>query len=222
METVVEAAVPTDQFVLEEAIEQVPDVELEFVRFAVHSSTCTMPFLWAATDRPDRLKIALENDPVTERVNCLSREDGRELYSIDWTADAARLIDRFAETDGSVLDVRGTSDQWTFRFLFPDRATASETFQTWCDDDIGPSLVRVGNLSCKEGDTGGLSATQHSTIAQAFQTDYYDVPRGTTLEELAADFGVSHQAVSERLRRGHSHLVEQMLSESATLAESRP
>lgn len=222
METVVNATIPTDQFVLEETIERVPDVELEFVRFAVHSSANTTPFLWAATGRPDRLQGALANDPSTERVNLLSREDGRDLYSVDWTGDAARLIDRFAEADGSVLDVRGTSERWTFQFLFPDRATASETFQAWCDDDIGPSLVRVGSLACREGNKGGLSATQHSTIAQAFQTDYYDVPRGTTLEELAAGFDVSHQAVSERLRRGHSHLVEQMLSESTTGAEGRP
>lgn len=214
METVVDATIPTDQFVLEETIERVPDVEFESVRFAVHSSTCTMPFLWGSTSHPDRLDAALQEDPSTANVECLSKDDGRGLYSIDWTERAACLIDAFAETDGSVLDVRGTSDQWTFQILFPDRETASETFQTWCDDGIAPSLSRISNLSCREGDKGGLSATQHNTIVHAFQTDYYSVPRGTTLEELATEFDVSHQALSERLRRGHAHLVEQMLSES--------
>ena len=219
METVIDATVPLDQFVLEEAIERVPDVELEFVQFALHSSARTMPFLWASTSEPDRLEAALNEDPSTERVNCLSREEGRTLYSIDWAPCAARLIDGFAEADGSVLDVRATADHWVFQILFPDRVTASETFQAWCDGGIDSSRARVGNLSCREGDTGGLSETQHSTIAQAFQTDYYDVPRGTTLKELATGFDVSHQAVSERLRRGHSHLVEQMLSESAVRSE---
>ncbi|SDF27776.1 hypothetical protein SAMN04488067_10370 [Halorubrum xinjiangense] len=222
METVVDATIPTDQFVLEETLARVPDVELEAVRFAVNSSACAMPFLWASTRRPERLTAALVNDPSTERVNRLSREDGRHLYSIDWTADAARLIDEFAEADGSMLDVQGTADRWTFRILFSDRASASETFQSWRDDGLEPSLARVGSLSCREGETTGLSTTQYDTIAQAFQTDYYDVPRGTTLEELAADFGVSHQAVSERLRRGHSHLVEQLLSESTVEVRTRP
>ena len=221
METVVNATVPTDQFVLEETLERIPDAELEFVRCAVHSSGRSMPFLWVSTEQPGRLDGALEDDPSTERVNCLSREDSRDLYSIDWTAGAARLIDRFAEAGGSILNVRGAADQWTFRILVPDRETASETFQTWCDDGIGPSLTRVGNLSCREGDKGGLSATQHSTITQAFQTNYYDVPRGTTQEDLAAGFNVSHQAVSERLRRGHSHLVEQMLAGSMTEPEKQ-
>lgn len=222
METVVDATIPTDQFVLEETIGQLPDVELEVVRFAVHSSPCAMPFLWASTSRGERLATDLEDDPSTERVNRLSREDGRELYSFDWTADAAQRIELFAEADGSMLDVRGTADQWTFRVLFSDRASASETFQSWRDAGVEPSLARVGSLSCREGEATGLSSTQYDTIAQAFQRDYYDVPRGTTLEELAANFGVSHQAVSERLRRGHAHLVEQLLSESTTGAEGRP
>lgn len=222
METVVDATIPTDQFVLEETIERVPDVEFESVRLAIHNSACTMPFLWGSTSQPDRLDAALQDDPSTERVTCLSRTGGRSLYSIDWTARAACLIDGFAETSGSVLDVQGTSDQWTFQILFPDRATASETFQTWCDDGIGPSLSRIGNLSCRESEKGGLSATQHNAIVRAFQTDYYDVPRGTTLEELATDFDVSHQALSERLRRGHSHLVKRLLSESPAAVGHRP
>lgn len=222
METVVDATIPTDRFVLEETIERVPDVEFEFVRLAVHSSDSTMPFLWGSTGEPDRLDAALQDDPSTEGVSCLSRGDGRGLYSIDWTERAACLIDGFAETGGSVLDVRGTADQWTIQTLFPDRATASETFQAWCDDGINPSLSRISNFSCREGGSMGLSATQHSTIAKAFETDYYTVPRGTTLEELATDFEVSHQALSERLRRGHAHLVERMLSESPAAVERRP
>ncbi|WP_162524341.1 helix-turn-helix domain-containing protein [Halobellus captivus] len=223
METIVDATIPTDQFVLEEAIENVPDVEFEFVRFAVHSSACTMPFLWGSTSQPDRLDAALQDDSSTERVSCLSRgDDGRCLYSIDWTGRAASSIASFAETGGSVLDVRGNSDRWTFQILFPDRSTASETFQAWCDDGINPSLSRVSNRSYRNGAVSGLSATQHRTIAKAFQRGYYNVPRDTTLEELATDLEVSHQALSERLRRGHSHLVERMLSESTVAVERRP
>ncbi|WP_123623582.1 helix-turn-helix domain-containing protein [Halorubrum sp. CSM-61] len=221
METVVVATVPTDRFILEETVEQVPDVEFEFLQSAIHSSNSTMPFLWTSTSEPDELDTSLQDDPSTQRVRRLSIDGSRALYEVDWTASAARLIDEFAETDGSVLDVQGMSDHWEFQILFPDRETASETFQAWCDDGISPSLSRIGNLSCPEDNKGGLSPTQHSTITQAFEADYYKVPRGTTLEELSSGFDVSHQAVSERLRRGHSHLVEQMLSETTAGVESR-
>ncbi|WP_418285068.1 helix-turn-helix domain-containing protein [Halorubrum sp. DTA46] len=221
METVLVATIPTGEFVLEETIERVPDIECEFLQSAIHSSACTMPFLWASTSQPDELDAALRGDSSLERVRRLSTDGGRALYSIDWTAPAASLIDGFAETDGLVLDVRGASDQWKLQILFPDRATASAAFQTWCDNGMSPSLSRIGNLSRREGSKGGLSATQHSTITQAFETDYYNVPRGTTLQELATGFDVSHQAVSERLRRAHSHLVEQTLTESTVGAEGR-
>ncbi|MDZ5809938.1 helix-turn-helix domain-containing protein [Halorubrum sp. AD140] len=221
METVVDATIPTDQFVLEESIERVPDVEFEFVRFAAHRSARTMPFVWGSTDRPDRLDVALRRDPSTEGVSCLSTGDGRSLYSIDWTASASRLVDGFIEAGGSVLGIRGTSERWTVQILFPDRATASETFHAWRDDDVSPSLSRVSNLSCRTETGTGMSATQYDTIATAFQRNYYDVPRGTTLSDLATDLEVSHQALSERLRRGHSHLVERMLSESATAVTHR-
>lgn len=222
METVIDATLPTDQFVLEETIEVVSDVEFEFARLAIHSSDCTVPFLWASTNQPEQLDAALQNDSSTERVHCLSREDGQCLYSIDWTKRAARRIDRLVEADGSVLAVRGTSDHWTVQTLFTDRETASETFQTWCDEGVTPSLSCIGSISRGDETSMGLSATQYSTIARAFQTGYYDIPRGTTLAELAADLDVSHQALSERLRRGHAHLVERLLSESATGAKQQP
>lgn len=222
METVVDVTIPADQFVLEETFEQVPDIEFEIVRFAVHSSAATMPFLWGETSQPDRLERALQNDSAAARARHLSRSHGRCLYKIGWTERAACVINDFVESAGSVLDARGASGQWTFQVLFPDRTTASDTFQTWCDDGIDPSLCRINNLSCRQDDEMGLSPTQHSTIVEAFQTDYYDVPRGTTLEELAMDFDVSHQALSERLRRGHAHLVERMLSESMGAVHHRP
>lgn len=222
METVVAATVPVEQFVLEETLGQISDVEIEFVRFAIHNAACPVSFFRTSTTRPDELDDAFREDPSVERVRCLSLDEDRGLYSVDWAPLAASRIEGFVETAGAVLDVRGTADQWEFQILFPDRATASDAFQTWCDNGIDPTLSRIGGLPGRNTGKGGLSATQHSTIAQAFETDYYDVPRGTTLEELATGFGVSHQAVSERLRRGHSHLVEQLLSDAPSGVENEP
>lgn len=213
METVVDVAVPTHQFVLEETFERVPDLECEAVRVAVHSSERTMPFLWGSTSHLDRLDGALGSDPAAERVTCLSRADGRGLYAVDWAEGRERVIDDFVEASGSVLEVAGTADQWRFRVLFPDRSAASEAFQRWDGDDFDPAICRITTLSCREDGATGLSPMQHSVIAEAFRSDYYDVPRGTTLEELATNFEVSHQALSERLRRGHARLVERMLSD---------
>jgi predicted DNA binding protein len=161
----------------------------------------------------------MRRDPATAGVARLSRDGDCSLYSIDWSSRARTLVDTVVGVAGSVLDARGTSKNWRLRVLFPDRETASETYQSWCSDDIRITLSRIHNLSGNGDGCSGLSSKQHSAIVTAFETDYYDVPRGTTLEELATNFDVSHQALSECLRRGHSNLVEMMVSGSTVAAE---
>jgi len=221
METVIEATIPTDRFVLAETVDRVSAVEIEFVRLALQQAGCVVPFLWGAASQQEQLDDALQNDPDTDRVVCLSGGEHRRLYSLEWTPEATRRINELAAITGSVLTVRGTSDHWRVRTLFPDRETAAETFRSWRDDGINPSLSSISTISCEKGSMLGLSATQYETIARAVQTEYYSVPRETTLDELAADLKVSHQAVSERLRRGHSHLAERLLAETTTGREDQ-
>lgn len=51
--------------------------------------------------------------------------------------------------------------------------------------------------------------------------DDYGVPRKATLADLAADLDVSHQALSERLRRGHATLGQRALDPELTGAPTR-
>lgn len=58
----------------------------------------------------------------------------------------------------------------------------------------------------------GLTPSQQEALAVALEQGYFDVPRTTTLVEIAERLGVSDQAVSERLRRGEKHLLRRALS----------
>ncbi|MFC7142999.1 helix-turn-helix domain-containing protein [Halosimplex aquaticum] len=60
---------------------------------------------------------------------------------------------------------------------------------------------------------GGFHLTdeQFTTVKAALDRGYYKVPREATLEELANELDVSHQALSERLRRGHRTLIENVI-----------
>ena len=46
---------------------------------------------------------------------------------------------------------------------------------------------------------------------KAFNAGYFKVPKEVTLKELADAEGVSHQVLSELIRRGVHHLIEQTL-----------
>jgi hypothetical protein len=54
----------------------------------------------------------------------------------------------------------------------------------------------------------GLTDSQHRVLELASRRGYFEVPRDVTLKELADEVGVSHQALSEQIRRGTGALVE--------------
>lgn len=57
----------------------------------------------------------------------------------------------------------------------------------------------------------GLTAKQYKALSKAANQGYYDIPRDTELQELADDLAITHQALSERLRRGTLALIEDTL-----------
>ena len=217
MGTVVDMTIPTDQFALSDTFDVVPDVKFGTVRVAAHGPRGVMPFLRASSSELDRLDEALRNDATTEDVTCLSRKDSRALYRISWRTQVRIVIGIFVEADGSLLGAHGQSDRWSLRVLFPDRESVSTTYDNWREHGIDPSIQRVNGVSDVVDYSGiDLSPCQHETLVQAFETDYYDVPRGITLDGLAKELDVSHQALSERLRRGHRNLIATTLCESPT------
>jgi predicted DNA binding protein len=61
----------------------------------------------------------------------------------------------------------------------------------------------------RDGDL--LSEKQFQALSLAFDRGYFAVPRRITLENLADEVGVSHQALSERLRRGQQVVLSELL-----------
>ena len=60
-------------------------------------------------------------------------------------------------------------------------------------------------------DRFGLTDEQYEALTMACETGSVDVPRATDLDELAAELDISHQALSERFRRGTEMLIEEAL-----------
>ncbi|WP_227380783.1 helix-turn-helix domain-containing protein [Haladaptatus halobius] len=57
----------------------------------------------------------------------------------------------------------------------------------------------------------GLTESQHDTLVKAYERGYNTIPRETDAGELAAELGISHQAVGKRLRRATGNLIESTL-----------
>ena len=69
--------------------------------------------------------------------------------------------------------------------------------------------------------TAMLTEPQQGAVAEAYRHEYYDVPREVSLDELARELEISHQALSERLRRANRVLVSEQLEGGGPVDEMR-
>jgi len=217
MAKVVGITIPTEQFALSEMFERVPDATVETVPVAAHSPRGSMSFLSVTASNSKRLDEAIRADDSTETVITLSQSGNQHLYRVSWQPRVRTILAVFLQSAGSLLCGWGAADQWTLRFLFPEQESISVICENWREHGIDPSIQRVVGVA---GEVGfpemELSQCQHDTLLRAYEMDYYEVPRGATLECVAEDLQVSHQALSERLRRGHRNLIEKTLCQSTT------
>ena len=97
----------------------------------------------------------------------------------------------------------GTNSTWLFRLRSASRDALSE-FQNDCvEKGITIEIRRVAdNPDDPDGNRFELTPKQHEAVLIALESGYFDVPRETSLTELAEEIGISRQAYSRRLNRG--------------------
>ncbi|MFW6383916.1 MAG: helix-turn-helix domain-containing protein [Halodesulfurarchaeum sp.] len=61
-----------------------------------------------------------------------------------------------------------------------------------------------------EVDLGSMTAKRREALLAAMEAGYYENPRETTIEELAADLDISGSAFGTRLRKAEAGLVDQL------------
>lgn len=217
MSTIVEATLPADQFALAHTLQATTNVEIEIVRVVETSTEQAMPYMWISADDLDDLPEILDDDPSTENVEILTELTEEFLVRMEWVTQIRIIMYIILEENATILNARGHDEQWEFRILFPEHDSISTT-SDFCDEyDIGMSFDRIYELSesARRG-RHGLTETQYETLRSAYESGYYSVPREASLTDLAEQRSVSHQALSERIRRGHQELIAATLSPSDT------
>jgi predicted DNA binding protein len=213
MSTIAEVALPAAEFALHETLETVPDIQFEIERVVAHETDRVMPFVWATDEGIDRdaLEEALADDPSVENVTELAAFDDEWLYRMEWVADIHVVLHVLLEQEGTILNADGRNDEWHLRILFPDRDSLSATYDFCTDEDLTMTVESIHELDGEHRDQYGLTETQHETLITAVEEGYFDIPQNATLDDLAGELDISHQALSERLHRGHKTLIENAL-----------
>ncbi|ADJ14069.1 helix-turn-helix domain-containing protein [Halalkalicoccus jeotgali] len=208
MATIAEIRVPTEGFALSHTLDALDEVNFEIERIVAHDPDHVMPYVWATGADPETLRETLEEDPSVSDVEIIAEPDEESLYRMNWIDSTEALVHILTEEDGTVLAAEGRQDGWFLRILFPDRDALSRTYEFCEDEDLSMDVQRIYNIDQGKQGRFGLTDEQEETIASAYEHGYYDVPRDVSLSDFAEELDISHQALSERLRRGHKTLVE--------------
>lgn len=223
MTTVVELEIPADRLGAARTFDRVPTFEFQIGGIIGESP----PLVWVAGPDYPSVRTALEADPSVEVIASVTDDeragpvdDGerseRWLFRLEF-GEAVKLFERIvAENGGAILEARGQNETWTVKLLFHDRESLSECYTLFEQYEFGVEVRRLTGIDDVASARTPLTRTQYETLRAAHELGYFDVPRKVTLKELASELDVSHQALSERLRRCHATLVSTELAGGMT------
>lgn len=203
MATIAEFQIPSTQFALNHTLSTLEDARFEVERIVAHDSDQVLPYVWATGVDPDELTHVLKDDSSVQEIEQLAQPDESALYQMTWIGSIKALVHMLVEEEGTVLAAEGTHDGWFLRVLFPDREALSRTYDFCQEQNLTVTIQRIYNVNDGTRGRFGLTEQQEQTLRAAYEQGYYAVPRELSLNELAEKMDVSHQALSERLRRGH-------------------
>lgn len=169
---------------------------------------------WASGGDLSAFEDALSADPTVTDPVVLADTGDRRLYRVTYT-DAGERVETFtswSDLDLSFLSATASSEWWSVRMLMPSR-DALGRYREACDRrDLTFRLDSI--YRDLDADTEGearLTDVQREALVTARDLGYFEVPRRASLDDVAAECGVSPQAVSERLRRATGTLVDACL-----------
>lgn len=207
--------IPLEEIALSETAGQLPDVYFYVEQTAMADTDDTLN-LWIATEDPSAIDGALEDDPSVTDYDRLKGNDGEYLYRVTLSKEVRLVRELVHGYDGTITEVYGDADGWTLEVRFPDRERFSELDDEFGQYGIHPTYEAIESIDDSDDEVMSvLTDSQRRSIELAVDRGYYQVPREVSLQELAREMDITHQALSERLRRAEKRLAEEKLTSPA-------
>lgn len=204
--------IPVEEFALAETVEKVPDLHIEINPFVAQSLDAALPVAWIRTDDFEAFEQEIEEDSTVEECSRLTGSDDERLYRLEWASEVEGNLQILLSKECAIKTVNLEStterDVWKLELICPEHETLSEIYKGCEENGISVTVDAIYRLDSDGRTADGLSKLQYQSLLKAHEMGYYNVPREVSLSDLADELNVSHQALSERLRRGHGRLVE--------------
>lgn len=171
-----------------------------------------VPSVIVRGDGRETVENRIARHPSVEAIDEVERHDGEVIYRLDWDASRDGLVESLSEVGAQLLSGRSDRSTWAFEARFPSHDSLPR-FRECCEDaGVGIAVDRIRPpWRANGGPWPGLTEAQRKTLVRAVEGGYYTIPRQMSTMDLAEEFGVSDQAVSERLRRAVAALTRSTL-----------
>lgn len=207
MATVGVFSVPADALPLGKLFERVPDVTVELER-VVPTEQGVVPYFWVHGDTDEATVEALESDPRLADLTVVDHVGDVLLLRVEWAPNGPSILDAIHESAVTLLSATGTADEWQFEIRGDTRQAVGAFRRACVDGGIPLEVERLhGAIQLDADHDERLTDKQREAIQTAYERGYFDSPRRATLDDVAAELGISRQAVASRLRRGLRHLI---------------
>ena len=200
-----------DTFPLGRTLAEHPDAAAEIERVVV-AEELLAPYVWISAGSLAAFEATAEADPSVEYLRNVDSFDGEALYRVKWARPVEETVYSITGGEIVVLEASGDHTGWALRIRFGDREQLT-LFQSFCrEHGIEFDLERLyRETRSMTGGQYGLTDKQHEALVTAWRGGYFEAPRDAMLEDIAESLGITHQSLSQRLRRAHHELIANTL-----------
>lgn len=213
MTTIVELSVDPVGFVLP-SFGSNSQADAEIVPVTANKGSVSQLLRCRGTD-PGETVAALEADPTVAGATPVSDLDDGVLCRVVWS-HVGPLVPYLTDRMDTSIEQASVSDgRWTLRVWFPVHDNISDILRFGIETGVDADLEVKRIYTAADGEQApiGLSDPQYDAVRLALRSGFYEIPRRATTGDLAAEFDISQQALSERLRRAHRRLASDAISD---------
>lgn len=213
MSVITELVVETS--LLQETFDRFPELVLTLEEIHPDGADgAVQHFLWVEGVDVDRFEPAVAEDSHCETVRIVTSVGKRGLCRLTLASEGRErsLYPLITDNDITILEATVRRGGAELSLRLPSRRELT-AFQEGCKAQGVP--YHLERIYREGGDDAsrrhGLTSSQLETLLYALESGYFEVPRRTTLEQMAAALDVSDQALSARLRRGQATFLRSTL-----------
>jgi predicted DNA binding protein len=200
---------------LADTLAALPDLHVTVVPEASTDPTSNVYLFRFETDVPTDIESALADDHTVERVEPIAVFEAENTLAIEFSSAATLLAPQVTNHGGFVLKAQSatagsTPRGWYERWSLPDRDSLHDIWQYALSAGFDFEIIDFHEQGATDPDhpvPSTYTPEQREALVTAYEMGYFTEPRETSLEEIAAELGISPTAVAGRLKRGMRSLV---------------